>query len=304
VPTSWHESSTCAATNDRGCRGYQAERALQTTIGKVWSWRHTDGRTEGDPRTMNDRPRTWPWLWRFPIVLVVQWYLKSKNMALDTPERYGEHQREFFRYRILDDHSDKFAAVRTQIARYAVEAGVVQRALDLCTGHGFQAKAAREAGIAEVVGVDLVPERIERAERTCGSAGISFRAMDASALPFPDKHFDVITISAGLHDMPRPVREKALKEAARVARKRVIIFEPRVFQNRLLRWLGGTIGSIVDESLNFRDYANNGLAPLLKMAGLRAIREQHVWYRLMTITVCELRPTRRPAFDRLPVYRP
>jgi hypothetical protein len=84
----------------------------------------------------------------------------------------------------------------------------------------------------------------------------------------------------------------------------VIIFEPRVFQNRLLRWLGGTIGSIVDESLNFRDYANNGLAPLLKMAGLRAIREQHVWYRLMTITVCELRPTRRPAFDRLPVYRP
>lgn len=93
-----------------------------------------------------------------------------------------------------------------------------ERVLDLATGTGITAIAARERG-AQVTGVDLTPELIEVARRKAADAGfedIDFREGDAEALPFADAAFDVVLSTCG--HMFAPDQEKVASELARVTR--------------------------------------------------------------------------------------
>jgi ubiquinone/menaquinone biosynthesis C-methylase UbiE len=69
-----------------------------------------------------------------------------------------------------------------------------RRALDLGTGTGDAARAmlARWPD-AEVVGVDIAPAMLERARHKVPQA--SFQVADASSLPFPDGHFDLVGLA-------------------------------------------------------------------------------------------------------------
>src|SRR5688500_20312120 len=69
-----------------------------------------------------------------------------------------------------------------------------ERVLDLATGTGITAIAARERG-AKVTGVDLTPELLAVARRKAAAEGfddIDFREGDAEALPFADASFDAV----------------------------------------------------------------------------------------------------------------
>lgn len=93
-----------------------------------------------------------------------------------------------------------------------------ERVLDLATGTGITAIAARERG-AQVTGVDLTPELIGVARNKARDAGFSdihFQEGDAEALPFADASFDVVVSTCG--HMFAPDQPKVAAELARVTR--------------------------------------------------------------------------------------
>ena len=72
-----------------------------------------------------------------------------------------------------------------------------ERALDIGTGTGVAALfVAREFPHASVRGVDVSEEMIRQAKKKTGldpDARVAFRVADASALPYDDGHFDLVT---------------------------------------------------------------------------------------------------------------
>lgn len=93
-----------------------------------------------------------------------------------------------------------------------------ENVLDLATGTGITAIAARERG-AQVTGVDLTPELLAVARGKADEAGfgdIDFREGDAEALPFEDASFDVVLSTSG--HMFAPDQAAVASELARVTR--------------------------------------------------------------------------------------
>lgn len=93
-----------------------------------------------------------------------------------------------------------------------------ERVLDLATGTGITAIAARERG-ALVTAVDITPELLVVARDKASKAGfedIDFREGDVEALPFADATFDVVVSTCG--HMFAPDQPKVAAELARVTR--------------------------------------------------------------------------------------
>jgi ubiquinone/menaquinone biosynthesis C-methylase UbiE len=109
---------------------------------------------------------------------------------------------------------DARAAELSEQVRAFVQPAGDERALDVGTGAGALALALAPF-VAEVVGVDVEPELLERA-RERAPANVSFSEADATALPFPDGAFDLAGTLRTLHHVHRP--ELAVAELARVTR--------------------------------------------------------------------------------------
>jgi demethylmenaquinone methyltransferase/2-methoxy-6-polyprenyl-1,4-benzoquinol methylase len=92
-----------------------------------------------------------------------------------------------------------------------------ERALDVATGTGDLAIALANGGFHHVVGIDFTPEMIAAAEaKRHGRADIAFQVADALALPFPNDHFDAVTVSFGLRNMKD--YQAAITEMTRVVK--------------------------------------------------------------------------------------
>lgn len=89
-----------------------------------------------------------------------------------------------------------------------------ERLLDIGAGNGRFAKKVGESLDVEVVGVDV----IDYSDGT-----IPFRIYDGENLPFPAKSFDAVFLAFVLHHTQD--HEKVLREAIRVCRKKIIVFE-------------------------------------------------------------------------------
>ena len=87
------------------------------------------------------------------------------------------------------------------------------RVLDACCGTGDLALADRAAG-GNVVGVDFSERMLERARRK--APDVEWVRADATALPFEDATFDVVTVGFGIRNVPD--LEEGLRELARVTR--------------------------------------------------------------------------------------
>jgi ubiquinone/menaquinone biosynthesis C-methylase UbiE len=89
--------------------------------------------------------------------------------------------------------------------------------LDVATGSGNAAIAAARCG-CDAVGIDYVPELLDRARARAEAEGLSvkFIEADAEALPFADASFDAVLSCVGV--MFTPDHERAADELVRVCR--------------------------------------------------------------------------------------
>src|SRR5919204_1678449 len=113
--------------------------------------------------------------------------------------------------RVAEHAEHQVATVREQIESF-VAPRADERALDVGTGAGTLALALAPL-VREVVGVDVVPELLERA-RAHAPANVAFVEGDATSLPFEAGEFDLACTRRTLHHIARP--ELAVAELARV----------------------------------------------------------------------------------------
>lgn len=99
------------------------------------------------------------------------------------------------------------------------------RILDVGCGSGGLARLLVEEG-AEVTGVDPNPQALTAARTRVPAA--RFEEASAEALPFEDAAFDVVLVVNALHHVPLDAMDRAVAEAARVARPGgwLIVLEP------------------------------------------------------------------------------
>jgi SAM-dependent methyltransferase len=126
--------------------------------------------------------------------------------------RFKEGQRQGWKhFGPLETLTTPAAARLVKFA--SVRAG--QHVLDVACGTGVVAITAARIG-AQVRGIDLTPELLERARQNARTAGltIDFQEGDAESLPFGDGEFDVVLSQFGHMFAPRP--HLAIAEMLRV----------------------------------------------------------------------------------------
>jgi SAM-dependent methyltransferase len=93
----------------------------------------------------------------------------------------------------------------------------VRALLDLGCGDGAVLGMLADAlHLDRAVGVDLLPERVERAR--AARPHLDIRVADGTALPFPDGSFDAVLAMTVFSSVPASMREALAREIARVVR--------------------------------------------------------------------------------------
>jgi SAM-dependent methyltransferase len=113
--------------------------------------------------------------------------------------------------RVAEHAGQQVELVREELRSFVFPRGD-ERALDVGTGAGTLALALAPL-VREVVGVDIVPELLERA-RASAPANVRFVEGDATSLPFETDSFDLVCTRRTLHHISHP--EYAISELARV----------------------------------------------------------------------------------------
>lgn len=90
--------------------------------------------------------------------------------------------------------------------------------LEVAPGPGFLAIELAKGGKLHVTGLDISKTFVDLACRNAAEAGVKvdFREGNASAMPFPDRSFDLLVCRAAFKNFSEPV--KALEEMHRVLR--------------------------------------------------------------------------------------
>ena len=139
--------------------------------------------------------------------------MTTPTMAAADAERLRDYERRSHDA-LASGYRDFFARVTALAIAPLLDAARVRRGtrlLDVASGPGFVAAAARERG-ARAVGVDLSPRMVEVA-RTL-HAGIDFDEADVEHLPFADGAFDAVVCNFGIGHFPNP--DLAVAECLRV----------------------------------------------------------------------------------------
>ncbi len=142
------------------------------------------------------------------------------------------------------------------------------RLLDVATGTGAQAFAF--AGKArEVVGVDLSLAMLHIARRKNRFPNVTFLEADAAALPFEDDSFDAACVSFALHEMPSSIRERVVREMARVTRPggTIIVVDYALPPSRVASALAYHIVKLYERD-HYASFVKSDLAALLDGAGI------------------------------------
>lgn len=115
---------------------------------------------------------------------------------------------------LVAEQQDRRAADTQERLRRLLTLNGDERALDAGTGAGALAIALAPL-VAEVVGVDIVPELLAEGRKRA-PANVELLQADVTALPFGPGSFDLVCTARTLHHVPRP--ELVLAELNRVLR--------------------------------------------------------------------------------------
>ncbi|MEA5581292.1 methyltransferase domain-containing protein [Nodularia harveyana UHCC-0300] len=168
----------------------------------------------------------------------------------------------------------------TLVRQALIDAIQVQprRILDLGCGTGSTTLMLKQAfPQAQVIGLDLSPYMLVRAEDKAKTAGlkIHWQHGNAETTNFPDGDFDLVTASLLFHETPSAVCQAVLQESFRllVTGGQVLILDGNQNTLRQLHWL-----SDVFEEPYIREYAADNLDARMGAAGFEAVRTQGVWW--------------------------
>jgi ubiquinone/menaquinone biosynthesis C-methylase UbiE len=106
------------------------------------------------------------------------------------------------------------------VVRLSLEGALIRSVLDVGTGTGIFAEAFAGQAL-QVTGIDANEELLKVAR--VAIPGVEFREAVLEELPFGKRSFDLVFLGHVLHETDDPL--KALCEARRVARERVVILE-------------------------------------------------------------------------------
>ncbi len=111
------------------------------------------------------------------------------------------------------------------LARERVDLGRFETALDIGSGTGALAGVLKDRGIA-VTGIEPAGRMLEMARRRPTHQGIAFLRLNAlTALPFPDKSFDLCIASHVAHGLRKEDRLRLYAQMNRLARQKVILHD-------------------------------------------------------------------------------
>ncbi|MDD5569112.1 MAG: class I SAM-dependent methyltransferase [Candidatus Pacebacteria bacterium] len=134
-----------------------------------------------------------------------------------------------FQYRVFNGFYRRAAREMCRECEKFIDSN--SRILDFGCGSAIVGKEFAEYFNSEILGVDIIDNRVVK---------IPFRQYSGKDLSFlPDNSFDAVLINYVLHHTDDPVN--SLKEAARVAKKRIIIYEnlPEGIISGFFCWLHG-----------------------------------------------------------------
>jgi len=153
--------------------------------------------------------------------------------------------------------------------------------------------AARTGHRLRITATDVHPQMREIATaRTAGIAAISVEAADALALPYGDDSFDLVLLSMTLHHFEEAAQQRALREAARVARVAVVVNElercrANWYGARLMaatRWRGNRLTRHDGPLSVLRAFTRQELARAAADAGLEVLSlQRRFFFRLVMV---------------------
>ncbi len=155
------------------------------------------------------------------------------------------------------------------------------RVLDLCCATGDQVFYYARAG-SIATGVDSNPNMIKIALRNKEKYKLSsvyFQIADVVDLPFANSVFDIASISLGMHEVKRKVRDKIISEMKRVVKKDGLLiftdFKTPLSSTKLSFLIKAIEYSAGKENYeNFKDYLQQGGLPsLLEKNNLKEIKK-------------------------------
>ena len=168
--------------------------------------------------------------------------------------------------------------------------------LDVGVGNGAVPRAlhrslAREGVALRWVGIDRSRAVLQVARERGGEAAVLLQA-NGLVLPFPNQSFDVVTSSLTLHHLSNAQVETFLTEAARVARRAVIMSD---LERHPLNYLGARILGITlwrrdpvtryDGAVSvLRSFTHDELGARARRAPLEPVRvHRHLPFRLVVV---------------------
>jgi len=147
-----------------------------------------------------------------------------------------------------------------------------RRVLDMGCGFGKSTKPiATRFPRAELEAVDLSAPCLQVA--ALGTDRVRFRQMDAAHTDYPDAHFDLVTSTMLLHEMPPPAIEQTLGEAARVLQPggKMVHLDFHHLRDPFARFIHYAHGRRNNEPF-MEPLAELDLAALIERLGFRNIR--------------------------------
>lgn len=107
------------------------------------------------------------------------------------------------------------SGIRSQLYRQ-VGLQHADRVLDVGCGTGVITRELAERTRGQVIGLDIDPQMVAAAQRLSAAGSVRYEQGDALQLPYPDRHFDLVTCHFLLLWVADPAR--AVNEMARVTR--------------------------------------------------------------------------------------
>jgi ubiquinone/menaquinone biosynthesis C-methylase UbiE len=153
-----------------------------------------------------------------------------------------------------------------------------RRILDLGCGTGSTTLMLKQAfPKAQVIGLDLSPYMLVRAEHKAQSAGLDiiWRHGDGEKIPFPEASFDLVTASLLFHETPIDISQKIMRSSFRllVPGGQMLVLDGNQHTLRQVKWL-----SEVFEESYIGDYGAGSVDAWMGKVGFEAIQTQNIWW--------------------------